>query len=82
MDSSRITQVASIIGDNITKINQYLSSQGLPTPSFEPDVRPSFLKEKPIAAACQAVLEATDELHALILGPIGILTSVKVRATS
>jgi len=34
-----------------------------------------------VAAFRQAILEATDELHALMLGPVGILTP-SVGATS
>lgn len=81
MASSRITELASIIASNTAKVNDYLSSRGLPTPSFEPGVPPSFLQEKPIFAPCQAILEATKELNALMLGPVGILAVAEVRLT-
>lgn len=81
MASNRIAELSSIIGSNTTEINDYLSSKGLPAPSFEPDVPPSFVQEKSIAACRQAILEATDELHALMLGPLGILTTPPVRLT-
>ncbi|MCJ1463377.1 hypothetical protein MMC07_001984 [Pseudocyphellaria aurata] len=73
MASSRIVALASIITSNTAQVNDYLSSHGLPAPSFDPNVPPSFLEEKPIVACRQAILEATDELHALMLGPAGVI---------
>lgn len=81
MAASRIAELASIIASNTAEIDEYLSSRGLPTPSFDADVAPRFLDEKPIAACRQAILEATDELHSLMLGPIGIFLIPAVRLT-
>ena len=73
--ANRIAVLASIIADNTTKIDSYLVSKDLPTPSFDPDTPASLLFDPSIAAARQAVLEATDELNALMLGPMMILAS-------
>lgn len=81
MTVTRIAQLASTIQASTIKINDYLASNGLPTPSFDPDSPPKFLSETSIAASRQAILEATDELHALMLGPIGMLTTPSVRLT-
>lgn len=75
---TRIAHLASIIQANTAKIDDSLASRGLPTPSFDPDSPPGLLFEASVAAARQAILEATDELHALMLGPIGILTTPAV----
>lgn len=71
MATTRIGELASIIESNTAELDGYLSSRGLPTPSFE-DAAPKFLEEKPVAACRQAILEATDELHSLMLGPFEI----------
>ena len=75
MPSSRIAELASIISSNTTQVDDYISTHGLPPLSFEPsqDSEQATLPTT-IQAAQHAVLEATDELNALMLGPEGILT--------
>ena len=75
MSSSRIAHLASIIADNTTKIDNYLSSHDLPSPSFETDAPVALLQPKEVAAPRDALLEAITELQALALGPLGILQS-------
>ena len=79
MGSSRIVELASIISFNTNKIDTYFSSHGLPTLSFDTDrdVEEYNLPEH-VQRAQNAVLEATDELHAYMLGPIGILMQQSV----
>lgn len=74
MPSSRIVELASIISSNTTQVDDYLSTHGLPPLSFEPNDEPQqYTLPDSIQAAQNAILEATDELHAHMLGPTGIL---------
>lgn len=74
MPSSSIVELASIISSNTSQVDDYLSTHGLPPLSFEPnDESQQHTLPDSIQAAQNAVLEATDELHAHMLGPSGIL---------
>ena len=74
MSSSRIAELASIISSNTSQVDDYISTRGLPPLSFEPNasLKPDTLPDG-IHSAQKAILEATDELNALMLGPEGIL---------
>ena len=74
MHSNRILELASVISTSVSSINQYLGSTGLPTPSFDPDA-PRVLPDK-IDAARNAVLDATSELHDLLLEPADLLRTL------
>lgn len=75
MSPSRIVELASIITAKNNQIDDYLSTNHLPPLSFEPnDESPKDTLPNSVQAAQNAILEATDELHALMLGPMGILT--------
>lgn len=82
MTSSRTSELVSIIASNTVKIEEYLGKRGLPDLSFDarPDVQ--LHQHNEIAFQQQAVLNATDELHALMLGPKGILMSQPVSAAA
>ena len=76
---NRIAELASIITENTAIVDEYLSARDLPTPSFDIDA-PAKL---PIAddaleveAARAAVIDATGELQALMLGPMELLTPI------
>ncbi len=71
--STRISELSSIISSATSKYDNYLSAQGLPTPSFDPSAPPFLPLPPDVAEARQLVLEATDELHALTAGPLGTL---------
>ncbi|MCJ1261072.1 hypothetical protein MMC22_000936 [Lobaria immixta] len=75
MAVSRISELASIIAAMTAEFDAHITAEGLPSPSFHPSSPPDLLLHPNIAAARQKILEATDELHALMLGPVGILTS-------
>ena len=79
MTSSRISELAAIIATNTEKVDLQLAAEGFPTPSFDADSPPRLLQNSRIVASRQAILDATDELHALMLGPIGIFTTQPVR---
>jgi phenylalanine-4-hydroxylase len=67
---SRIVYLASIIASNTRKVDNYLSTHGLPSPF---DVAAPLRTDLPndIAQANNAVVEATSQLQALMLGPLG-----------
>ena len=74
MPPSRIAELASIISSNTSQVDDYISTHGLPPLSFEPNdsLKPDRLPDG-ILAAQNAIVEATDELNALMIGPEGIL---------
>ena len=78
MSVTRITELSSVISTNTAKLDKYFASKNLPTPSFDADVSPRLLLDPAIAEARKAIIEATDELQALMQGPIGILTTPAV----
>lgn len=79
MSSRRLSELSSIIVTHTAAINAYLVSRNLPPPSFLPGPSSDILSDETVAESRQAILEATDELHDLMLGPVGILTSPYVR---
>ncbi|KAL8821626.1 MAG: hypothetical protein Q9223_000369 [Gallowayella weberi] len=72
---TRITELAAIIADNTKHIDAHLASKGLLTPSFDPEFSAKALLDDEVTASRQAILEATDELHALVQGPVAMLTT-------
>lgn len=70
--SSRISILSSRIAENTKKLDDYLAAHGLPTPSFDVDGPatsqiPSGAPE--IEAARIAIIDDTQELRRLVLGP-------------
>lgn len=78
MATSRIAELASLIARNTSEVENQLSADGLPCPTFDADQPPTLVNNPKIAAARHAILQATDELHALMLGPISLVTSATV----
>lgn len=80
MSSSRILELANVIQANTEKIDAHLTSKDLPTPSFAADNPPTLLfgHGPEIEIARQSIVDATDELQALMLGPTGVLSSLFV----
>jgi len=68
-DMNRIAELASIISEHTTKIDQYLTSNGFPTPSFSLDAAVESTFPEEIIAARNVVLDANMELSELLLGP-------------
>lgn len=79
MAGSRIAELASIIANSTAHIDTHLAAEGLPKPSFDADQPTHLLNDSKLATSRRNIIEATDELHALMLGPVGILTSPSVR---
>lgn len=68
---TRIVQLGTTINNTVGKLDQILKSRGLQTPSFNEDA-PTSLPEE--ALAMQSVLlDATSELHDLLLSPMELL---------
>ena len=82
MASSRTSELVSIIASNTIKIKDYLSKNGLSDLSFAPRPDSHLHQHKEIVSQREAVLDATDELHALMLGPKETLMSQPVSSTS
>lgn len=79
--SSRITLLSSRIATNTSKLNDYLEANGLPTPSFEvngPSQSSVPSSEPEIEAARIAIIDDTQELRRLVLGPRDYLMSNRV----
>ena len=74
MATSRIAELASIIQASTEKLETHLVSCGLPLPSFDAAIPPVPSLPPGIASYRTAILEATDELHSLIKGPIELVT--------
>lgn len=68
--TSRIAELASIIHEQTDKVDAYLASNNLPTPSFDISYPPTLSLPAEIQASRDAILEASDELTALMLGPV------------
>lgn len=79
MPPSRIVELSSIIHEHKTKVNAYLESKNLPTPSFDASYPGRIPLPSHIQASREAVLDASDELTALMLGPVGFMARYFVR---
>ncbi|KAL9115005.1 MAG: hypothetical protein Q9227_001249 [Pyrenula ochraceoflavens] len=76
LQSRRITELASLIIKNTEIVDQYLESLNLPTPSLginAPRKIPISRDAPEIERARIAVIEATAELRALMMGPAELL---------
>ena len=70
MSASRIVELGNSIQLNTLKLDIYYSSKGIPTPSFGIETPLEINLPDEFKACRQAVIEATDELHMLMLGPV------------
>ncbi|KAF4633303.1 hypothetical protein G7Y89_g4822 [Cudoniella acicularis] len=72
--SNIIVELSTLIHENTLKVNEHLTSNGLPTPSFD-ITQPARLTLPPhIQSLQEAIVDASDELRALMLGPIGYIS--------
>ena len=70
MPPSKIPSLSSSIDSNTRKVVSYFTANDLPTPSFQASTPPDLQLPPHIMQAKEAALEAMDELHALLLGPV------------
>lgn len=68
--TSRIAELASIIKEETGKVDAYLVANNLPALSFNVSCPPKLSLPAEVQASRRAVLEASDELTALMLGPV------------
>jgi hypothetical protein len=69
---TRIVELTAIISENAQKIDQYFAANNLPPLSFDSDAPLDFpvpSSNKEIQHARRAVVNATQELHDLMVGP-------------
>lgn len=70
MSSSRIAELASLVQANTASVDKYLREHNLPFPSFNEDGPVDFkIESDEIQKARTAAMEASLELHDLLLGP-------------
>lgn len=68
--ASRIVELANGIHESILRLDTYLKSNGLPSPSFDEDGPVDFgIKAEEIQEARNAALGCSLELYKLLLGP-------------
>lgn len=77
MAQNNVSQLLLQIQDSTKKYLDYFTSQNLPEPSYEEGdgLDPYIPPADTFIAARDAAVEATDELHHLLLGPLGLLLS-------
>ncbi len=81
--ASRISQLASLIPSNTSKVDEYLLSNQLPSPSFDTDGPISLdIKSTEVQDARNAAINAAMELQDLLQGPIACLLPRVSRLTS
>lgn len=71
MSTTRILELAAIISSNTNAIDDYYQSNGLLSPSF--DAKGSTVIPMEVDSARDAVLDATMELHDLLLDPLDLM---------
>ena len=71
--ASRIAELATLIGTHTSIVDDHLSSNGLPSPSFDVSMPTQLLLPEAIASSSRMAIEASNELHSLLLGPVGFL---------
>lgn len=74
--TSRISELALLIRQHTCKIDEFLSSRGLLTPSFGLDT--ALLLPDALLESQNAILQATDELNALVQGPVPFLMNMVI----
>jgi len=70
---SRLLRLAKTISASVDKIEEALSAEGIPSPSFDEDS--VFNLPPAIARDRDAVLDATAELHDLLLEPLNLINT-------
>lgn len=68
---SRIVQLATAISKSVSKIQRTLDVEGIPSPSFDEDA--SFHLPLETSKDRDVLLDATAELHDLLLEPLNLI---------
>ncbi|KAL9105167.1 MAG: hypothetical protein Q9187_008787 [Circinaria calcarea] len=81
--ASRITELAVIIAENTAIVDEYLTLNNLPKPSFDADgpaAVPISPQDVDVLAAQDKVVSSTLELHNLMKGPTELLMGIGVNS--
>ena len=78
MTPTRLAELANIIYSHTCKIDEHFKDHDIATPSFDIDTPAVVQLPDELAISKNAVLEASDELSMLLLGPMGFLTNLQV----
>ena len=70
---TRIMVLAQQIQTHTSLLNDYLLSNNLSSPSFDANFKHTANLPEEISASSKVILDATEELHQLVLGPLGFL---------
>ncbi|PQE06070.1 s-adenosyl-l-methionine-dependent methyltransferase protein [Rutstroemia sp. NJR-2017a BBW] len=70
---NRIVELSALIHENTIKVDEFITANGLPTPSFDISQPPVLPLPPHIDSLRKAVIAASDELKTLMLGPIPAL---------
>ena len=70
---TRISELASLISHGTTILSDFYGLQGRPHPSFAADGPLTLDLPNDIDQTRNTILEATSELHSLLLGPFGMI---------
>jgi len=73
MNTSRILELSAIIRDQTEAIHKHLAQNGLPFPTFKTNGSTGLPEN--LADAKDAVLDATSELHDLLMAPMDLIAS-------
>lgn len=68
---SRIVQLSATINEAVARLQNVLSTKGLPSPSFDEDAKFSLPEE--VSETQDAILDATAELHDFLLDPVTLI---------
>ncbi|KAK3176179.1 hypothetical protein OEA41_007502 [Lepraria neglecta] len=77
MASGSVSQYLSQIEENVKNYLEYFKSRDLPEPSYDAGdgLDPQQSPPNDIIASRNAAVEAANELHHLLLGPLGLFLS-------
>lgn len=67
----RIVELAAQISTSVAQLQEQLAAQGAPTPSFAEDCPENLPHD--VSHLKDAILDATAELHELLLDPLALL---------
>ena len=76
--NSRLVELASIISHNTVKIDEYLTANNLPKPSFDITSPIQLTLSKELQIARDDIVNANTELSELLLGPKEVVADYAV----
>jgi hypothetical protein len=80
--TSRIAELAALIAQHTTQVDNYLSEHNFPQPSFNADGPAGLDLALEIEESRNAILRATQELNDLLQHPRDLLFNPEVQETS